>query len=292
MTTPSRSTAATAHPDLPGPGSVTWERMGRWATLSVGLRALVLQTAHPVVGAGVAEHSDFRDDFFPRFTRTLASTLRFVYGTPAEAAAEGRRLRALHARIRGTDHQGRPYRALDPQAYAWVHATLFEAVVAFAELTSNPLSADEQQDMYQEWKAVGTLLGVAETHLPDTPDAFWTYFHNTVEQQLQDNTVVRDLLGPALPGVPPPPLAPALLWRVAWPPIARYAVRVTVPTLPPAYLDRLGLASTGTDTRRTSRFFARTARIDRLLPSRYRYLPAAAKARRQADTANAPMARP
>ncbi|AZQ75818.1 DUF2236 domain-containing protein [Streptomyces luteoverticillatus] len=203
--------------------------MGRWATLSVGLRALVLQTAHPVVGAGVAEHSDFRDDFFPRFTRTLASTLRFVYGTPAEAAAEGRRLRALHARIRGTDHHGRPYRALDPQAYAWVHATLFEAVVA---------------------------------------------------------------LGPALPGVPPPPLVPALLWRVAWPPIARYAVRVTVPTLPPAYLDRLGLASTSTDTRRTSRFFARTARIDRLLTSRYRYLPAAAKARRQADTANALMARP
>lgn len=277
-------------PDLPGPGSMTWQRLGRWATMSIALRGLVLQCAHPVVGAGVDEHSDFRTEFLPRLARTLTSTIRLVYDAPDEAAAEARRLRVLHAHIRGTDHQGRSYRALDPQAYAWVHAVMFESLVAYAELTGSPLTHAEQQRLYDEMKAIGTLLGVSEKHMPDTIDAFWTYFHHTVEHHLEDNTVVRDLLGPALPGLPPVPHVPALLWRAVWPPLARRTARLTAPALPGVYLRRLGLTVSATDARRSRRFFARVALVDRVLPNRYGYLPGvgAATRRRSAGASDMP----
>ena len=55
--------------------------------LGAGPRALLLQLAHPLVAAGVAEHSDFRADPWRRLDGTLRSYLRIVYGsTPASRA--------------------------------------------------------------------------------------------------------------------------------------------------------------------------------------------------------------
>ncbi|WP_369275828.1 oxygenase MpaB family protein [Streptomyces sp. R11] len=267
---------------IPGPGSMTWENMGRLAMLSLGARALVLQTAHPIVGAGVQEHSDFRTDLLPRLARTLTSMQRIVYGTPTEALAEARRVRTLHHTIRGTDRHGRRYHALEPEAYAWVHATLFESVVTFGHVCGAPLTADAQARLYTEWRAVGRMLGLSEYDLPPTAESFRTYFDNTVANRLEVNPVVRDLLGPALLNVSPPAPIPAALWKAIWPPLGRRAVQLTISTLPPAYLQRLSISLTDRDKRSSRRFFACTAVVDRLLPDRYRYLPLAAAARRGA----------
>jgi uncharacterized protein (DUF2236 family) len=45
-----------------GPGTVTW-RLGPMGFLGSS-RALLLQTTHPKVAAGVAQHSDYRSDPF------------------------------------------------------------------------------------------------------------------------------------------------------------------------------------------------------------------------------------
>src|SRR5919197_1242574 len=45
-----------------------------------GGRALLMQVAHPLVAAGVAEHSDYRENPWARLFRTLDVTTRIVFG--------------------------------------------------------------------------------------------------------------------------------------------------------------------------------------------------------------------
>ena len=75
-----------------GPRSEAW-RLNREAMLLLGAgpRALLLQIAHPLVAAGVADHSDFRADPWSRLSGTLGSYLRIVYGTASAARGEIRR---------------------------------------------------------------------------------------------------------------------------------------------------------------------------------------------------------
>ena len=54
--------------------------------LGAGPRALLLQIAHPLVAAGVADHSDFRSDPWRRLDGTLRSYLRIIYGSTRRRA--------------------------------------------------------------------------------------------------------------------------------------------------------------------------------------------------------------
>ena len=47
--------------------------------------AVLLQVAHPLVAAGVVDHSDYRRDLWPRLLRTLRALYLIVYGSKAEA---------------------------------------------------------------------------------------------------------------------------------------------------------------------------------------------------------------
>ncbi|HEY8800211.1 MAG TPA: oxygenase MpaB family protein, partial [Candidatus Limnocylindrales bacterium] len=103
--TDDRISAATDAAELNGfygPDSEAWA-LNREAMLLLGAgpRALLLQLAHPLVAAGVADHSDFRTDPWARLRATLRSYLAIVYGTGTAARAEIRRLNALHRTITG-----------------------------------------------------------------------------------------------------------------------------------------------------------------------------------------------
>ncbi|MDP9265849.1 MAG: DUF2236 domain-containing protein, partial [Chloroflexota bacterium] len=50
-----------------------------------GTAALLMQISHPLVAAGVADHSDFRRDPVGRLRRTLDTTLAVVFGDAAAA---------------------------------------------------------------------------------------------------------------------------------------------------------------------------------------------------------------
>src|SRR5258705_5763445 len=116
-----------APPEPPGPDSLSWRYAGDLRAALLLPRAALLEAMHPVVGAGLADFSSFMSDPWGRGNRTRESMITSVYGGPA-AAAETARLRKLHRRFKGTDEQGRRYSALDPEAYTWVWATVYQAI--------------------------------------------------------------------------------------------------------------------------------------------------------------------
>src|SRR5215210_8852222 len=81
----------------------------------VSTAAVLLQIAHPLVAAGVDDHSDFRRDPFGRFHRTANRSLDAVFGTSARAQRALRRIDARHVAVTGVTADGRAYRAQDPE---------------------------------------------------------------------------------------------------------------------------------------------------------------------------------
>lgn len=226
----------------PGPNSVTWRYAGDVRILVAAGYALVLQVAHPTVAAGVSEHSDYSVDPWGRLLRTLDYTNLMVYGGAEAAVATGRRLREAHAEIKGTTPQGRRYRALEPEAFAWVHATLVEAIVTGHRHFGRRLDAQEIEELYAEWRAMGQLIGVGEQDLPADWGKFRDYFDAMVDQRLEDSDVLHDVLSNlARPGPPPIPLLTEWAWRVGRIPIGRLFSLATVGLLPAVLRERCGL---------------------------------------------------
>src|SRR3954447_21270527 len=86
-----------------------------------GLRALLLQSLHPLAMAGVAGHSGYRGDPWGRLQRTSYFLAVTTFGRAEDAEAAVRRVKAVHDRVRGVAPDGRPYAASDPHLLKWVH---------------------------------------------------------------------------------------------------------------------------------------------------------------------------
>lgn len=204
--------------------------------------ALMLQVSHPVVGAGVAEHSNFRADPWGRLLRTLDFTNSVVYGGPELAWQTGRRVRAMHRQIKGVLPTGEPYHSLEPEAYAWVHATLADSIVRSHALFVGELEPGEVETFWAEWKRVGRLIGVRDTDLPERWSDFANYFERMVRERLEPTESVRDVLE-TLAKPPPPAIRgiPDAAWRAARMPAARAGRLGTVGLMPPSVRRKLGL---------------------------------------------------
>src|SRR5689334_689255 len=116
-----------------GPESVSWRVHSEPILALAGLRALYLQSLHPRAMYGVSQNSRYREDPYGRLFRTGVYVATVIYGTTAEAEAAGRRLRAIHARMRATDPRtGETYRIDAPDLLRWVHVTEVESFVTTA----------------------------------------------------------------------------------------------------------------------------------------------------------------
>jgi uncharacterized protein (DUF2236 family) len=226
----------------PAPHSIVWRRAGDPRVLLTAGYALVLQVAHPTVGAGVSEHSSFREDPWGRLLRTLDAFYALVYGGPEAAAETGRRLRAFHRTIKGVATDERRYHALEPEAYAWVHATLADAIVRGHGRIGEPLAPPDRERFWAEWRAVGRLLGVRAGDLPNDWAEFEVYVERMLRDRLERTTAVDEVLETlADPGPPPLPLPVRVGWPVAGIPLGRALVLVTTGMLPPLLRERFGL---------------------------------------------------
>jgi uncharacterized protein (DUF2236 family) len=258
-----------------GPESIFWRLTGDWRTMLLAGRLLVMQTAYPVVGAGVGQHSVYKTDPYGRLDRTMQSVMVQVFGG-ADAAAEGRRLREMHRDIKGVDDQGRRYSALDPDAYLWVHVTTFEAFLVFLERFDRPPSEQETLQLFDEWRRLGLLLGIKDSHLPRTVEDYWQTWDRLVAR-LENNSVVQDLLYNA---PKPPPWMPQAVADVLTRPLLALRRELIAWTVSPEVRRTIGLPP---PTRwqqvrlETLAVFSRVA--GRALPDVLRYLPAARKAR-------------
>ena len=86
------------------------------------------------------DFSDFERRPWHRLLRTVDDVTLLVYGGP-QAITAGRRLRELHKRFTGIREDGRRYHALEPDAYAWVHATLIDTYVTGHAYFGTPFGA-------------------------------------------------------------------------------------------------------------------------------------------------------
>jgi uncharacterized protein (DUF2236 family) len=178
---------------LLGPDSVAWRATSDMRLNVALLYPLLLQVAHPTVDVGVTDHSDFERRPWDRLLRTMDYVSLLVYGG-RDAVAAGRRLRTLHKRFRGTRADGSRYSALEPEAYAWVHATLLDTYVRAHARFGSPMSPDETTRFYDEYRGLGRLIGVRERDLPPTWPEFCTYFRRTARTKLKRTASVERVL--------------------------------------------------------------------------------------------------
>ena len=110
-------------PTLLPTGGAAWLVHAEASMMVGGIRALLLQSLHPVAMQGVGEHSDFRNDPLGRLRRTVFFLGTTTYCSLAEAEAALEQVRRVHLNVSGVTPDGRRYSADDPDLLAWVHAT-------------------------------------------------------------------------------------------------------------------------------------------------------------------------
>ena len=134
-----------------------------------GLRALLLQSLHPLAMAGVAQHSDYRVDPWGRLQRTADFLAATTFGTSAEAQQAVDRVHRVHIHVVGNAADGRPYSANDPHLLAWVHlAELDSFLAAHDRYGEIPLIGGERDHYVADWAIVARALGVVDP--PETED--------------------------------------------------------------------------------------------------------------------------
>ena len=143
-----------------GPDSVTWHVHRDACLLVGGLRALLLQTLHPLAMAGVADHSRYRDDPLGRLSNTSLYVGTVIFGTTDEARQAVAGVKRVHERVTGTTPDGRPYAANDPHLLTWVHHTLVDSFLAAYRRYGGDRLTDDEADRYvAEWAVIADLFG-------------------------------------------------------------------------------------------------------------------------------------
>ena len=189
-----------------GPQSQSWRVNREAALLLGGMRALLMQIAHPKVAQGVADHSNYRKDPLGRGIRTFQAVHAMVFGTREEAIRAAATVHAIHCHVHG--RLAHPplgmdpeYQANDPDLLMWVYATLMDSAVVTYELLFTRLTNEERETLYQEGKVFIQLFGVPEALVPPT----WQVFQDWMAETLSGPTiavtpVARDIARSLLTG--------------------------------------------------------------------------------------------
>jgi uncharacterized protein (DUF2236 family) len=200
-----------------GPGSAAWAVHGSLSTLVGGIRALVLQALHPLVLAGVDQHSDYRTDPLGRLWNTNRFLTVTTFGSSAQATREVEIVKAIHRRVVGVAADGRPYSADDPHLLNWVHLTLADsmwwAFERFHDAEDQPADADAY---FAQSARVAEALGVVDPArtAAEARAQLDAYLPELVRDEITERTL-RFIRRPPLTGLTAvgyQPLAAAAWW--------------------------------------------------------------------------------
>lgn len=187
-------------PGLFGPESATWPIIGDVSTFIGGIRALVVQAAHPEVAAGVHDHSRYREDALGRLSRTSAYVTATAFGAMPEVDAAVSTVRRRHEPVVGESHRGIAYSAEEPEMAAWVHNALTDSfLTAYRVFGPKPISPVDADRFVAEQTKVGELLDADP--LPDTAAglASWIADHPDVGRSPGMTEAMDFLRTPPLP---------------------------------------------------------------------------------------------
>lgn len=265
-----------AHSGFFGPASMVWRISREPVLLLFGMRALLLQIAHPAVAQGVADHSRYRSDPLGRGIRTFQAVHAMVFGTRESALEAALAVHKIHARVHGSlpdplpPGYSRDYSANDPQALLWVAATLLDSSVLAYELCIEPVSEFDKERFYQESKLFGQLFGVPVALYPAT----WTEFTKWMKKTVAgDNIVVTQTAKEILQGL----LFGTRFARLLAP--VNYAIAAM--TLPQKIREQFGLKQTLWVRVTYKSVLMLAILVMRVIPRRYRAVPAARRGERR-----------
>lgn len=236
----------------PGTGEVAWRINAERLMLLGWTRAILMQLAHPLIAAGVHEHSAFRANPRTAITRlrhTVGAMLALTFGDVHEQHLAYEGIRAIHRRVNGHLPEavgrfpaGTPYSAEDPDLVLWVHVTLMDSIPLVYERLIAPLSAAERDAYCVDAARVPIALGARDADVPRS----WAGIRRILDSTMADGTIAvgtqaRELCAALL--TPVVPLGPA-----AW--LNRL---FTVGDLPPYLREQYDLSWTDRDARALAR---------------------------------------
>lgn len=231
-------------------------------------RAILMQMAHPLIAAGVAEHSAFRDGPITaarRLRGTVRAMLALTFGSDEARERAVGRIKAIHRRVHGHLDEavgrypaGAPYSAEDPSLVLWVHATLLESTVMAYEAAVGPVPTLERDAYCDEAAVVAIELGAVPAAVPRTWDGLLTVLDGVYRSgDLAVGSHAR-LIGDALLSGPFAVLAGPAGW------INR---RVTIGWLPESIRALYGFEWRVTDERHLTRILGSIRRGRMLIPT-------------------------
>lgn len=173
-----------------------------------GIRALLLQSLHPLAMAAVAGHSGYRGDPWGRLQRTSYFLAVTTFGRASDAEDTIQRIRAIHQQVTGTAPDGRPYAATDPHLLTWVHIAEADSFLrAHSGFGVEPLDQAGRDGYVADMAQIGTRLGVpdpprTEAELTDRITGYRAELASTPEARAAARFL---LVNPPLPVIARPP---------------------------------------------------------------------------------------
>lgn len=247
--------------------SITWRVNAERIVLLGWARAILLQLAHPLVAAGVFDHSGFRGTPYAAASRlyhTVHAMLSLTFGDEPTRQGTLDGIRAIHRRVNGVLPEttgpypaGTRYSAEDPALVLWVHATLIESVLLVYEQLVAPLTASERDEYCAEAFPIAVALAAREDEVPRT----WNDVRCYLERMYASDAIAVGTQGRELAGAV---LSPSGGWLVA--PATWINRMVTVGLLPPQVREQYGMAWSPRQDRTVARLLSLLRNTRRLLP--------------------------
>ena len=191
-----------------------------YAVALSGPRALLMQATHPVAFQGFFAHTGALDEPYERLNRTAVVMDTIAFGPKERADKLTRRVRAMHRRVRWDDR-----RADDPDLLLWILATLVDSALLVYHRYVGPLTRDERDAYWQDYKVIGRLFALTDEDMPGTIEEFDAYMRAMLASDvlsMDDETrefALRIVMSPPVP--------------LAAQPLLRMANQITIGLLPP-----------------------------------------------------------
>lgn len=173
------------------PDDTLW-RVNREVLLILsGARAVLLEVAHPLIAAGVANHSDYRRRPLRRLFRTVRAMQLLSFGTLQDARQAAKRVHLAHRPVKGALAEdvgplpeGTGYDARDPELGLWVFATVIDSILVGYDLLVRPLTDAEKAAYYEDSRRMAHLLGVPPRTMPGTYADFQAYMDDMLDSEV------------------------------------------------------------------------------------------------------------
>lgn len=184
-----------------GPGSMAWAMHTHPCMLIGGLRSLVVQALNPLAMAGVAQHSNYKEDPWGRLVGTTDYVMTTTYGDTDSAMRSIDRVKAIHSRVRGVDGvTGLAYSADQPELLLWVHCAQVDSFLA-AYRAYGPRVTESDADRYvAEMARIAEFFDIPATDVPRTGAELDAYMES---QELVASSYAKEAMRFIL--VPPVP---------------------------------------------------------------------------------------